>query len=206
MSHLFPSRGRAGKILDFEIERELTHEDLMRLVLEGKKQRGSVSVLQRLKATHLMAARLIAQGLSATEVALQVGRTPQRIRDLCSDPTFMNEVAIYQNQIASAGIDETIEMQGVLKDVGRTALEELQDRLDDPKKLALIPESELRHIAAMTLDRTIAPPKTAQPIVSTPTHITFNMGNRDIRPRDESKDSKVIDNEPELKLVAESPD
>ena len=203
MSHLFPSRGKSGKILDFEVERHLTHDDIMRLVLEGKKQRGSVPVLQRLKATHLMAARLIAQGMSATEVALAVGRTPQRIRDLCSDPTFMNEVAIYQNQIASAGIDETIEMQGVLKDVGRTALEELQDRMDNPGKLALIPESELRHIAALALDRTIAPPKTAQPIISTPTHITFNMGNRDIRPQE----SKVIENEPELKeLVAESPD
>lgn len=202
MSHLFPSRGNPGKILDFEVERELTHEDLMRLVLEGRKQRGSVPVLQRLKSTHLMAARLIAQGLSATEVALAVGRTPQRIRDLCSDPTFMNEVAVYQNQMASAAIDEVIEFQGQLKDVGRSALEELQERLENDATRKQIPESELRHMVALAADRTISPPKTAQPIVSTPTHITFNMGNRDIRPKESDK---VIEHEPEPE-VAESPD
>lgn len=181
---MLPSRGRPGLAMLMTVKRELTPMDLLRLATDPTVPRVSAPVLQKLRASHHMAARLLASGKTVQETALVVGYTPQRVSDLQQqDPAFRELVAQYQNQIADLDIDEIQEFQGRLKDAARGALEEIQDRLEDDKRRADIPTSELRQIVTMGADRTIAPPKVAQQAQTLPTKITFNMGTRDIRPK-----------------------
>lgn len=181
---MLPTRGRPGATLVMTVERQLTAGDLLQSeVLPA--QRVAAPTIQRLKAAHHAAARLLASGRSIAETAAMVGRTPQRISDLASnDESFQWLVSYYREQVDDAGIDEAREFQGRLKDVARSSLEEIQDRLDDDKQRREISVGELRQLAVMGLDRTIAPPKTAQPVTNPPTHITFKIGAKDIRPKE----------------------
>lgn len=180
---MLPARGRPGQALLMTVKRELTVMDMIRLETESAPK-TAVPVLQRLKASHHMAARLLAAGRSIRDTAYAVGLTPQRISDLqTQDPTFQDLVSYYQDQIAESNIQDASRVGAKLLDVAETATDEIASRLDDPEKLAQIPIGELRQIAVMGLDRTVAPPKTAQPVVVTPTQITFNMGTKDIRPK-----------------------
>lgn len=183
---MLPTRGRPGAVLLMTTERELTPSDLMNLSLSDQQAPtvyDAAPKLQRLRESHHRAARLLARGLSVRDVAFEVGRTPQRISDLLHDPTFQELVSSYQAANEQVETAATQRIQTKLVDVAELATDEILDRLEDDAKRASIPVGELRQIAAMGLDRTLAPPKTAQPIVSTPTHITFNMGTKDIRPK-----------------------
>jgi hypothetical protein len=193
---MLPSRGRPGLAMLMTVKRELTPLDLLRLATDPTAPRVSAPVLQKLRASHHMAARLLASGKTVRETATIVGYTPQRVSDLREqDPAFRELVAQYQNQITEIDVDEIQEFQGRLKDAARGALEEIQDRLEDDKRRADIPTSELRQIVTMGADRTIAPPKVAQQAQTLPTKITFNMGTRDIRPKTIDQQGNEISDE-----------
>src|SRR5215475_4085603 len=174
--------GRTGVQLLMTKSRDLTQGDLLLLATQPKKERHvPAPTIQTLRATHHQAARLIARGLTYQQVAREVGRTAQRISDLMRDPTFCELVVYYEKQVEEVVTEESIEFGGIVKDVARLALEEIQERLDDPVKRSQIPVGELRQLAGDALSRTVLPQKTAQPIVTAPVKITFNMGNRDLR-------------------------
>lgn len=185
--------GRQGVQLLMTHERDLTQGDLLLLATQPKKERHvPAPTLQVIRATHHRAARLIARGLSYVEVAREVGRTSQRISDLMKDPTFQELVRYYQTQIEEAEVEEGVEFSGIVKDVARLALEEIQERLDDPTKRAQIPIGELRQLMGDALSRTVLPQKTATPVQTVPVAITFNMGNRDLRFH-QGNDPDIID-------------
>jgi len=178
---MLPARGRPGLALLMSITRSLTAEDLVSLSLTDPVRTGPPTI-QRIRASHVAAARHLASGKTIKETAFLVGRTPQRISDLTRDPTFQELTTYYRDQITEIDLNEAEQFQTALKDIATLATDEITDRLEDPQKRAEIPTAELRQLAQFGLDRTVAPPKTAVPAQSPPPQITFNMGARDIRP------------------------
>ena len=187
-----PSRGRIASPFVVSVVRELNMSDIYRLSsIEITKT--APPPLQRLKATHHAAARLLASGKSSVDVALLVGRTPQRIRDLQKDPAFTELVAYYHDQITETELEDTVRLRAKLVNIAEAAVDEIDERLDSDEKRAKIPIGELRQIAEMGLDRTVAPPKTATPVANAPQNITFNIGSAPAR--DPSDNAKVIEQE-----------
>ena len=182
---MLPSRGRPGLSLMMTVERELTVVDLVALSTgEIAAPVQGPPTIQKLRASHHAVAIALAAGRSVQETAYMVGYTPQRVSDLQSrDPTFQNLLAYYRNQATEVAVNDSNRIQAKLVDLGEAALDEIIGRVDDDALRAQMPLGELRQLAAMSLDRTVAPPKTTQPVTIVPTKITFNMGNRDLRPQ-----------------------
>lgn len=188
---MLPSRGRPGALLVFEIDRELTHQDVLRLAVEGAPKVGP-PILQKLKDHHHAIARYLASGRSVVETAELTGMTPQRVGDLQRlDPAFQNLLSFYQEQVGAIGTDEARQFRGKLRGISTRSLDIITERLDDPDQVEKLSTDELRRLAEMGLDRTDAPPRTAQTTPPTPTQITFNMGPRTIEP----KELKVVEGE-----------
>jgi hypothetical protein len=181
MSNLLPSRGRAGTLLMMTVDRELTPADFANAAANPGDHIGP-SVIQKLHNRHHRAARLIAEGKSHADVAFETGYTAQRISDLTRDPAFAELTARYHASITDSSLDAAKDAHTTLVDVFKTSVEEIRDRLEDDAKRSQIPMSELRQVAQFAADRTIAPPKVAQPTGTIPPRITFNIGTRDIRP------------------------
>jgi hypothetical protein len=174
------------------VGRHLTAEDLLRLQTEPAPKVAAPTI-QRLKAWHHTAARLVASGQAISQVAIAVGYTKQRISDLTIDPTFAALVESYRDSIAETGIDDAQRVQTKLLDASEAAMDEINRRLEEPDELKAIPVGELRQIATMGLDRTVAPPKAAPPALQPPIKVTFKMGVRELRPETETEETKMID-------------
>ena len=157
----------------FSVGRELTAEDVLAFRAFPRESATGPPQLQRLTANHRRAARLVASGHSATEVANAVGRTPQRILDLQSDPAFADAVAQYAKQMEDADIDEGARARGTLVEIAELSLESIRDQLEENPRAVSV--QERRQLAAMALDRTVAPPRTPQPPPVQATQITFNI-------------------------------
>lgn len=192
---MLPKRGRPGAVMSMTTKRELGVADIFRLATEGAGvPRTAAPIIQRLRAVHHDAARHLASGKTIRETAALCGRTPQRISDLTVDPAFQELMAYYHAQIDERATDDAADFQAVLINIAKEAAEEIQDRFDDPVKRAAIPFSELRAVMGDALSRTVAPQKQAAVGQVAPTHITFNMGTRDISPRDPKQvEAPVID-------------
>ena len=181
---MLPKRGRPPVVFMMTVERELNSADIFGLATMNDQPLTAPPVIQRLREIHHRAARLVASGKAMTEVAIDVGRSPQRIMDLCRDPAFKELIEYYKTQI------EEVEVVGAAiafrdyADINDLARGEILGRLEDPTKIKDVPIDELRRLMVDTGDRTHTPPKTTTPTVNTPTKITFIMGNRDIRPKD----------------------
>lgn len=183
MTGILPSRGRPGVTLLMSVRRQLTEDDLIDMATDpGPKV--APPIIQKLRASHHNAARLLAQGKSVKEVAALVGRTPQRISDLSTkDPAFMNLVTYYHEQQIETSIDQAQTLQETWIEIAQLATDEIVDRLEDPKRMAEIPVAELRQLATAGSDRTVAPPRQATPLSSPPMQVTFNMGPNQLQPK-----------------------
>lgn len=178
--------------LNIEIVRALTSDDLKSLV---GAPRVDVPVLQKLRAIHHRQAVLIAEGKTNNEVAAIVGSTAQRIVQLKADPTFVELVGYYQDQIITAQIEDSARLRDKLVDLSEMAVDELRDRLEDDVKRKAMPVGEVRKIAEFGLDRTVAPPKSTTTSTAQPQVITLDFGGRGFR--NEGRNDKVIDITPE---------
>lgn len=193
---MLPSRGRPGSVLFFETDRELTHQDILRLATDTSISRVGPPILKRLKDNHHAIARYLASGRTVSETAELVGLTPQRVGDLeRTDPAFGELLAYYRDQVRVSGVDEAREFRGVLRNIGRGSLEAIKERLEDPEAVAAMETDTLRRLAEMALDRTDAPPRTAQTLPPPPTQITFNMGPRTLAGAQGAQGAKIIDHE-----------
>jgi hypothetical protein len=194
MRDIIPSRGGAAHSLILEVEGELTGEDIFQLLSE-KPARTAAPILQKTSAVHHRIARHMAAGRDSVEIAIIVGRTAQRINDLKKDPTFQNLVAYYSEQIIDIEVEDGQRIQGKFKDMTEGAQDEILRRLENDDELRKIPISELRQIAQLGADRTDAPPRQAQAQSNAPQNITFNIGARDLTPKD---DPQVIEGTAEV--------
>ena len=142
---VIPRRGRPGGPAPVVL-REITEEDGAALLVE-KREQPQRQPLERVRTTHHLAARELAQGKSQVEVALITGYSPQRICDLQADPTFRELVAHYKGQVEAKWLN----VQERLASLGMALTEELQHRLETaPESLT---NEDLRRWAETTLDR-----------------------------------------------------
>jgi len=94
--------------------------------------RGQSNGLQKVRAVHHQAARMLAAGARPAEVARTTGMHPNRLYILQDDPAFAGLVEHYAEQEHQIWVDarQRAAMLGV------TAMEELQDRvLENPENL-----------------------------------------------------------------------
>ena len=108
------------------------------------------SPLKRVRQRHHALAQAVASappGMTLKQVAISQGVTPDTLYRLCSDTTFKGIVANIR-----AGL--TVQFEATLdkvKDLGDSAIDELQDRLDtDPTQFTA---GQLAAIAQLSLDR-----------------------------------------------------
>jgi hypothetical protein len=201
---LLGARGRGpGSSLVLELVRPLTPEDLIMAATQPPTARLGPPPLKTLKSVHQQAARLLAAGYSDLEVATAVNRTPQRIRDLKVDPAFANLVEVYKNEVDSKLADATERGANLMAEIYETAAIEIRDRLEDDAKLSKVPLSELRQIAQMAADRSVAPPKVAQQAQAIPTQITFNIAGRGLTPPEDARPEAPKAATPVIDLEAE---
>lgn len=194
---MLPARGRPGQTILFEIERELKLEDILRLATDENLLRVGPPTIQKISDNHHAIARHLASGKTVLETADLCGMSAQRVGDLArTDPAFRNLLAFYRDQVQVSGIDEAQTTFGDLRFIGRASREEIKRRLEDPSALKEMDIDQLRRLNEMSMDRTDAPPRTAQNQPTAPTHITFNMGPRKIEP-------KIIDQNPSESPVLE---
>lgn len=169
---LLPKRG-AFKSLSFEVIRELEPDDILRV---GSGSLLSHPPLQKIRAIHHRIAQLIGQGFTYMEIAEMVGSSYQRITKLVVDPTFMELVSYYQEQISEKAIEDGQRIKSKLKVISETALDELTDRMMDDERRTEMPTSELRKIVELGADRTVAPPMASVHMTQAPQAITLNIG------------------------------
>jgi len=145
--------GIAVKPLDALYDRELTLEDLDQM---AKPKGSSTPPIKRLRTQHHHLARLLAEGRREVECSAMTGYSQSRISILKNDPAFAELIEHYKTEAAAAYVN----VHERLAALGVTCLEELQARVDeDPEKFS---NKELRELAAMLLDRSVAPPKGVQ--------------------------------------------
>ena len=186
--------GRIANPITMTVVRELTSDDIFRLVSEPITV-SAPPLLQKLTSSHHAMARLVASGKSATQIAILCNKTPQRVRDLTKDPAFKELVAVYQEQISAAEITDEVRLREKARNIAEMALDEISERMEDDDKRAKIPFAELRQVAGDTLDRTVLPKKTAVSASIPPQNITFNIaGNGPVR-ETKQLDSPIIEGE-----------
>lgn len=136
--------GRAQARLEVAVVGEVTESDLALLASE----RGiKPSPVTKLRDRHHALARALASGFSDTEASAITGYTPSRISILKSDPSFKKLVHDYQS-VADAAFADFTERAN---QVALTALNELQDRLEDqPEDFS---HDELLEVIETTADR-----------------------------------------------------
>lgn len=200
-----PARGAAAQPLRLEVIRPLIAEDLARA---HEAPKSGPPPLQKLRAIHHRQAQLLAGGKTVSEVAAIVGTTPQRIVQLKNDPSFAELVAYYQDQIMAASLEDSARLRDKLVDLGEMAVDELRERMEEEGRRKGIATGDIRKIAELALDRTVAPPKTATPIASPPAAITINFGTSLAveEPAQPAAEPKTIEHEPAPEPQAPSKD
>ncbi len=157
--------GRAAKVLNAEVVRELTESDFALLATERGVQPTHV---QRITDRHHALARCLATGMSATEAGLVTGYTASRISVLRGDPSFEELISFYQGERAAPVVD----LQQRMTSLALDATAELQDRLElDPTSLST---DQLLDTVKLTADRTGHGPQSK----TTNLNVNVNLGDR----------------------------
>lgn len=104
--------------------------------------------VKRLRERHHALARLLAQGVKPGEAALIAGYCPSRVSILQRDPAFQELLTHYRSQMNLAAID----LGTRLGHLGSTAIEELQERLEEAPET--FTNRELMEASELAADRT----------------------------------------------------
>jgi hypothetical protein len=112
-----------------------------------------ISVTSRLRHSHHLLARAIAEGRPDVQAAAISGYAPSSVASLKRDPAFQELVAHYQSQVD----DIFAAVQDRLGALGLSFLDELQHRLEENP--ADFKVGQLLAMATALLDRSVAPSK-----------------------------------------------
>jgi len=107
-----------------EYVRDLTLADVA--ALEAPRQ-VAPSTLRRIHASHHSLARCLAAGMRASQASLVTGYTQSRISVLQNDPSFVQLVSEYRDEVKSV----TADLAARMCDLSLDAIEELQTRLHE---------------------------------------------------------------------------
>ena len=146
------ARGRRPSPLSLSFVRELNEGDLD--VLVNPPPKGvETSPIARIRHTHHLLARCLAEGRKPTEVSLITGYSLSRISILQNDPSVKELIAYYATNVA----EQYLDVHARLAALGVSTLEELQERLEEnPDGFTA---AQLMALAELALDRSVAPPK-----------------------------------------------
>lgn len=147
-----PAKGR--RPVYGEVVRELNEADIQTLwtAPEGGLESSTPAIL-RIKNSHHMLARLLAEGRKDVECSQITGYSPNRISILKRDPAFKELLEYYKSQVSEAFVN----VHERLATVGLAAVEELHERLEEaPQGFA---NRELMELAELGLDRAGFGPK-----------------------------------------------
>jgi hypothetical protein len=144
-----PARGRRPtKPLYASITRQLTQADIQALwdVPEGGLK-SQVSTLQRLRSSHHMLAKILADGVEQNEASLITGYSPSYISNIKNEPMFQELVTHYTSMKAEVYLN----VHERLASLGLDVVEELQERLaTSPQDFGI---RDLKEIGELALDR-----------------------------------------------------
>ena len=147
--------GRAEAPLSFQVTRQLQAEDLARLA----EPRGSEpSTIKKLRERHHALAKLLAQGTPPGEAGMICGYVGSRVSILLSDPAFKELVTFYRESVTERYFD----MHEAAAALGRDAIEELHERLEDEPESFTIPA--LMELSKTMMDRVGHGPSSSQNI------------------------------------------
>lgn len=132
-------------------------------------EKGSEApALKRITDRHHALARNLASGMTEGEAALVCGLSLSRISILKADPQFNELLLFYRGEVNLVYQD----MHEKLAGVASTALDELQDRLEDaPEKVST---GQLMELAKLGADRTGYGPQSSQ----TNLNVNVDMASR----------------------------
>lgn len=149
------ARGRKGSpVAPPQFLRDLLPEDIQ--LLAEPPAEGSlapVPAIRRMRQSHHLVARLFAEGRKAVEISQITGKSQSWLSTLQRDPAFEELIAYYGGQVEKVYTN----VHERLATVGLTALEEIQERLDDDEASAEMSLLELQRIVEMAFDRSVAP-------------------------------------------------
>lgn len=162
--------GRAALPVSAEFVRPLTAEDIEMLVAERNTQKPKqLSSLTMLSERHRNLARLLAMGKSDWECAIITGYTQSRISILKSDPAMRNLIKHYEEEKDIVYVQAHEKMAQVVS----TALDVLQERLEDPEQTAEMSTGQLLSIIEVSADRSGLGPTS-----KTETTVNVNIADR----------------------------
>lgn len=125
------------------------------LSVEDVAAPGARSAVARLRHSHHLLARALAEGKSVPEAAALTGYSPSTIYSLRGDPSFQELLAHYTAQVT----DLFASVQDRIGALGLSFLDELQHRLETTPEAFSV--EQLRKISETLLDRSVAPAKGA---------------------------------------------
>jgi hypothetical protein len=136
--------------------RELSQEDVQSTLLRKEYGTGQTApIAQKLRYAHHTLARLLAEGKDNVECSAITGYGVAYINMIKADPAFKDLVAHYSAQVSQQYLD----VHARLATLGTTAMEVLQERLNDPDLEKKITIRELKEIFESAFDRSVAPNK-----------------------------------------------
>lgn len=142
------ARGAKRQPIFMAFQRELTRSDLD-LVLNPPEKGIVASPIAKLRNSHHMLARLLAEGRKNGECALMTGYSPSRISILQNDPAFQDLLAYYKANTEAKYLD----VHERLATLGLATLDELQERLEEnPDSFS---NKDMLALAEFALDRSI---------------------------------------------------
>lgn len=157
------TRGRPPKPVEVEFVRDLSEADLALLASGRGVQAPSI---KRLRDRHHALARLLAQGMSASEASAVTGYDPSRISILKKDPTFAELVDHYR-KVDNALMAEFTERATLLT---LTAMDVLQEAAEN---------DELTVGQALEISKTFADRTGHAPVTKVQqTNINVDLGSR----------------------------
>lgn len=145
-----PSRGRrASTPLMATIKRQLDRADIEALWQNPTSPTPSqrVSPIQRIRTSHHMLAKLIAEGRKGPEIQMITGYSSSYICNIQHEPVFAELVTYYRSQLGEVYLN----VHQRLASLGLDVVDELQDRLNtDPDQFSI---KDLEEVGKLTLDR-----------------------------------------------------
>jgi DNA-binding CsgD family transcriptional regulator len=177
--------GRSVKTIEAELVRPLSEEDLAMLSDERGVQKPKVlSSLTMLSERHRNLARLLAMGKPAWECAIITGYTESRISILKSDPAMQNLIKHYTEEKDIVFVQAHEKMA----QVASTALDVLQDRLEDPEHVAKMSDGQLLQIVEVAADRSGLGPSSKSEV-----QVNVNIADRLEAARRRAHESRMIE-------------
>lgn len=149
-----PKGRRGSPALPPTFVREMTPADVQHVLTTAAPRQQ----LQRIRHTHHLAARLLAEGRSNVEVADIVALSPVRICQLKNDPAFQELVEHYKTQVNAKYVNFHEKLAGL----GMAFVDELAQRLEEePDKFS---NDEVMRALEKLLDRGGFGPKSVREV------------------------------------------